>query len=234
MVLPRPIRAVVFDMDGLLIDTETLYRDAIMGAAAAMGVELPLALFDRMIGVPIARNREQLTEHFGADFNIDALLEGAARRFHEEVDFETLVKAGVRELLDALDETGIPRAIATSSPHEAVRAHLGPVGLLGRFNAVVARGDYAQGKPAPDPFLRAAAVLRVDPADCLALEDSHNGVRAAHAAGMMTVMVPDLLVPTDEMHEKCVAVVASLHHVRDMVARTLAGGLSVAAPARRP
>ncbi|MFI4976141.1 MAG: HAD family hydrolase [Caulobacterales bacterium] len=221
MVLPRPILAVVFDMDGLLIDTETLYRDAIMGAARAMGAELPLPLFHRMIGVPIARNREQLAEHFGPDFDIDALLAGAGKRFQEEVDFETLVKVGVRELLDFLDEAGIPRAVATSSPHESVQAHLGPVGLLHRFQAVVARGDYATGKPAPDPFLRAAALLVVDPTDCLALEDSHNGVRAAHAAGMMTIMVPDLLQPTDEMHEKCVAVAQSLHHVRDIIERAM-------------
>jgi len=75
----------------------------------------------------------------------------------------------------------------------------------------------ARGKPNPDPFLTAAGRLGVAARDCLALEDSHNGVRAAHAAGMMTVMVPDLLEPTDEMREKCLAIAESLHHVREMI-----------------
>jgi beta-phosphoglucomutase-like phosphatase (HAD superfamily) len=82
-----------------------------------------------------------------------------------------------------------------------------------RFHAVIAAGDYARGKPHPDPFLTAARRLGVAPADCLALEDSHNGVRAAAAAGMMTVMVPDLLPATPEMRALTVAVVDSLHDV---------------------
>jgi beta-phosphoglucomutase-like phosphatase (HAD superfamily) len=82
----------------------------------------------------------------------------------------------------------------------------------------VAHGDYANGKPAPDPFLKAAERLGVAPALCLALEDSHNGVRAASAAGMMTVMVPDLIAPTDEIQRLCTRVVADLHEVRRLVA----------------
>ena len=217
MTLPRPIRAVVFDMDGLLIDTETLYRDAIQAAADAMGREMPMEFFATLIGVPSARNLEQITNYYGAGFDVDGLLTEASRRFHATVDFENLLKAGVRELIDYLDTQNIPRAVATSSPHEAVRRHLGETQLLHRFHSIIAQGDYAHGKPAPDPFLSAASALGVEPLDCLALEDSHNGVRAAHAAGMMTVMVPDLLQPTDEMHEKCVVVLESLHHVREML-----------------
>jgi beta-phosphoglucomutase-like phosphatase (HAD superfamily) len=98
-----------------------------------------------------------------------------------------------------------------------VQRTLGPSGILPRFDAVVAAGDYPRGKPNPDPFLTAAGRLGAAPEDCLALEDSHNGVRAAHAAGMMTVMVPDLLAPTDEMHAKCLAIAESLHHVRALL-----------------
>jgi len=123
----------------------------------------------------------------------------------------------VVELLDHLDAAAVPRAIATSSSHAAVQRTLGPSGILPRFDAVVAAGDYARGKPNPDPFLTAAARLDMPPEDCLALEDSHNGVRAAHAAGMMTVMVPDLLEATDEMRAKCLAIAESLHHVRDLI-----------------
>ena len=87
------------------------------------------------------------------------------------------------ELLDLLDDLQLPRAIATSSRHEDARHHLGAHGLHDRFHAIVAHGDYVQGKPNPDPFLKAADRLGVDPALCLALEDSHNGVRAASRAG---------------------------------------------------
>ena len=127
------------------------------------------------------------------------------------------VKAGVAELLDYLDEAGIPRAVATSSGHPTVKRTLGPVGLLDRFQTIVAAGDYARGKPNPDPFLTAAARLGADPTGCLALEDSHNGVRAGYAAGMMTVMVPDLLEATAEMRSLCVAIGETLHDVREMI-----------------
>ena len=217
MVFPRPIAAVVFDMDGLLIDSETLYRDALLAAAAEIGKPLPVSIFHTLIGAPITQNRETLLGFFGADYDVEALFVAASHRFHEEVDYENILKAGVTELLDRLEALGLPRAIATSSPHDAVQRHLGPSGLTARFQAIIARGDYPRGKPAPDPFLAAAAALGVDPRACLALEDSHNGVRAAHAAGMMTIMVPDLLEPTDEMHEKCVTVAESLHRVLHLV-----------------
>jgi beta-phosphoglucomutase-like phosphatase (HAD superfamily) len=99
-----------------------------------------------------------------------------------------------------------------------VKRTLGPSGLLERFQTIVAGGDYARGKPAPDPFLTAAERLGVDAAACLALEDSHNGVRAAHAAGMMTIMVPDLLEATEEMQSLCVTVSDTLHEVRALLA----------------
>ncbi|HEX4183866.1 MAG TPA: HAD family hydrolase, partial [Caulobacteraceae bacterium] len=168
---------------------------------------------------PAARTREILHEEFGADFEVDSYLDDAGRRFHDGIDLENILKAGVVELLDHLDVLGMPRAIATSSPHEAVETHLSPSGVLARFDAVIARGDYERGKPAPDPFLNAAKALGVAPEDCLALEDSHAGVRAAHAAGMMTVMVPDLLEPTGEMHEKCVTIAESLHRVLELIER---------------
>jgi len=217
LALPRPLEAVIFDMDGLLIDSEVVYREAILAAAAARGCDMPLALFHQMIGAPIVQNRELLFAHFGEDFDIEALLADAATRFHAIFALEDRIKAGVAELLDELDARRLPRAIATSSARESVELHLASGGLLARFDAVIARGDYARGKPAPDPFLAAARALGVAPRACLALEDSHNGVRAAHAAGMMTVMVPDLLEASEEMASLCVAVVATLHDVREML-----------------
>ena len=223
ITLPRAVKAVVFDMDGLLIDTEIVYRTAIMEAAAERGVDLPLWLFNKMIGAPITQNTQLMLDHYGADFDVEGLFEESGRRFHDVIHLEDRLKVGVRELLDFLEAERIPRAIATSSPHEAVERHLRPNGILDRFHAVVARGDYVNGKPSPDPFLAAAAALKVWPQDCLALEDSHNGIRAAHGAGMMAVMVPDLLEATDEMRELAVAIAETLHDVRGMLAAQRTG-----------
>ena len=221
MVFPRPIKAVVFDMDGLLVDTEALIRDVYLELAEARGVVMPDHVFHRMIGLPNAASDAVARAHFGPDFPLEALHADVTARLHAACEAGVALKAGVVELLDHLDTAKLPRAIATSSSHASVKRTLGPSGILPRFDAVVAAGDYAVGKPSPDPFLVAAARLGAAPENCLALEDSHNGVRAAHAAGMMTVMVPDLLEPTDEMRAKCLAIAASLHHVRAMIASPL-------------
>jgi HAD superfamily hydrolase (TIGR01509 family) len=217
-MLPRPVQGVVFDMDGLLVDTETMFRDAMMEVATRHGHDLPLSVFLRMVGLPREGSRAVAMAHFGEDFDYDPWIAEVSQAAHARIEVGVAVKSGVTELLDDLEAAGIPRAVATSSGHGTVELQLGPSGLLRRFQAIVAAGDYLRGKPAPDPFLEAARRLGVDPADCLALEDSHNGVRAAHAAGMMTVMVPDLLEATDEMHALCITIARTLHDVRDMIA----------------
>ena len=216
-MLPRPVQAVVFDMDGLLVDTEAVVRDAMTEAARAVELKLPAEVFHRMLGLNHAEGQRILVEHFGPDFAVDRFIGDVRQRMAATLDAGVALKAGVVELLDHLDAAGLPRAIATSSPHHEVDRNLGRRGLTQRFHAVIARGDYARGKPHPDPFLTAAAALGVAPEACLALEDSHNGVRAAHAAGMMTVMVPDLLEATPEMQDLCVRIAETLHDVCGMI-----------------
>lgn len=215
MTFAREIEAVIFDMDGLLIDTERVVREAMCEAARLMGRELPADLFLRMVGLPEDASRAVSAGHFGEDFDHQAFEAETHRRVRAQLQLGATLKTGVIELLDLLDAIGLPRAVATSSSHETVARHLAPI--RARFAAIVAAGDYARGKPCPDPFLVAARKLAVDPRSCLALEDSYNGVRAAHAAGMMTIMVPDLLEATEEMRGLCVAVAASLHDVRDLL-----------------
>lgn len=217
MALPIAPKAVIFDMDGLLLDSEVLYRDAMIATAAARGYEMPLELFLRMVGLPGAGSRVVLNDHYGPDFDVDALWDGTSERFYGLAKELLCLKAGVVEILDTLDELNLPRAIATSSRHQDVEHHLEHTGLTGRFHAIVAQGDYPRGKPDPAPFLTAAARLGVDPAHCLALEDSHNGVRAASGAGMMTIMVPDLLRPTEEIEALCLRISESLHEVEALV-----------------
>lgn len=214
MNLPRKVDAVVFDMDGLIFDTEILYRDAIIAAASDRGHDMPMSLYLATIGLSGKDTRALLSDRYGPLFDFDSFWSAASERFHMSTKDQLRLKPGVVELLDALDVAGLPRAIATSSSHDAVRDHLTAHGILDRFQAVVAQGDYARGKPDPEPFLKAAERLGVQPELCLALEDSYNGVRAACGAGMMTIMVPDLLAVTAEMEGLCLRIVEDLHEVR--------------------
>jgi HAD superfamily hydrolase (TIGR01509 family) len=216
-MLPRAVHGVVFDMDGLLVDTESVFRDAMIEVTARHGRDLPLSVFLRMVGLPREGSRAVAMAHFGEDFDYEPWIAEVGEAAHARLEVGVAIKTGVIELLDDLDAAKVPCAVATSSGHASVELQLGPNGLLRRFQAIVAAGDYVRGKPAPDPFLEAARRLGVDPLDCLALEDSHNGVRAAHAAGMMTVMVPDLLDATDEMRELCITIARTLHDVRDWI-----------------
>jgi HAD superfamily hydrolase (TIGR01509 family) len=217
MVFPREIRAVVFDMDGLLIDSEGLVRRALIQAATNLGYEMPISLCAAMIGLPDAQGTLKVRAHFGPDFPMERFKAEERRLIDLMLTEGIALKTGVLEILDHLDQRALPRAVATSSSRESARRHLTENGVFDRFDAIVAREDVERHKPNPDPFLKAAALLGVAPEHCLALEDSHNGVRAAHAAGMMTVMVPDLLEPTDEMHEKCVLIAESLHRVVELI-----------------
>jgi HAD superfamily hydrolase (TIGR01509 family) len=217
MTLPRMPAAVVFDMDGLLFDTETLYLEAIMEAAAQSGHTMTPAVFRHTIGSPWELNRVVLLAHFGSTFPVDEFRDAWLHQFELLAATRLALKPGAIELLDTLDELRLPRAIATSSLPHYVRHHLAAHDLAGRFHAIVAQGDYASGKPAPDPFLKAAERLGVEPRSCLALEDSFNGVRSASSAGMMTVMVPDLLEPTDEIRALCTFVARDLLEVRGLL-----------------
>jgi HAD superfamily hydrolase (TIGR01509 family) len=212
MTLPRQPRAVILDMDGLMFDTEALYRDAVIAAAKDGGHDIPVPFYLSTIGLSLDATRTAFRERCGNDFDFDRFW-AAASQFRELTRLQLCLKAGLVELLDFLDDAHLPRAIATSSRHEDVVHNLGLHGLLERFETVIARGDYARGKPHPEPFLKAAERLGVEPELCLALEDSYHGVRAATGAGMMTIMVPDLLPPTPEMEALCVCIASDLHEV---------------------
>jgi HAD superfamily hydrolase (TIGR01509 family) len=200
-------------MDGLLFDTEALYEQAMTAAGREIGVELTAEFFRSTIGSPWPVVRQRMLERFGPDLAIDAFVAAERRLFGELSHNRSLLKPGVLELLDQLDALGLPCAVATSSSRATVDRHLLSHRLVDRFRCIVAHGDYQRHKPDPEPYLTAAERLGVAPQACLALEDSHHGVRSASAAGMMTVMVPDLLPATDEICALCLHVVPDLHEV---------------------
>ena len=177
-----------------------------------------MSTFRQMVGLPNHASDAIVLNHFGEGFDVEAWNATVSAHFREELFAGIALKAGVLEILDHLDAVGMPRAIATSSSLASVHASLGPHSIVDRFHALITRDVQVNSKPHPEPFLKAAAALGIDPADCLALEDSHNGVRSASAAGMMTVMVPDMLDPTEEMHGLCVRIARDLHEVRELLA----------------
>jgi len=214
---PRGVQAVVFDMDGLLLDTETVYQAAMIEAGRAFGVDFTAATYRSMVGKTNPECAGMLRDLYGQTFPVEDYFKRTWADVEIILEAEVRLKTGVMEILDYLDALGLPRAIATSNSRQAAERYLGRFDLFKRFHAVVAHADVARHKPHPDPYLEAARRLNVHPTLCLALEDSHPGVRAAHAAGMMTVMVPDILDPNEEMHEKCVHVADSLHVVMDLL-----------------
>ncbi|MCF1482344.1 MULTISPECIES: HAD family hydrolase [Rhizobium/Agrobacterium group] len=210
-MLPRTPKAVIFDMDGLILDSEILYRKSVISAGVQAGLLVGPSIYEGMLGRPWDGIVHLLKDHYGPDFDAEAFRAVWVDHFDRLTALELKLKAGVVALLDTLDTKAIPRAICTSSAHSQVQHHLAGFGIRERFDHVIALGDYARGKPAPDPYLTAAERLGIAPGDCLALEDSHNGIRSAASAGMMAVMVPDLLAPTDEIRALATLVIDDLH-----------------------
>lgn len=228
---PATPQAIVFDLDGVLFDTEALYRDALLGAASELGIHLPLSLCQRMVGLHGHAARMLLRDHVGDEVDLDAVWTGASDRYHAMFETDLRLKPGVHALLDTLDDFGLPRAIATSSPHATAIHHLEAFGLRDRFDALIAAGDCDRCKPYPDPYLRAARILNKPASVCLALEDSHAGIHSAHAAGVPTIMVPDLQQPSAELRRLCVSIVAGLDEVNAWL-REVCGEASRELPSR--
>jgi len=219
-MIPDPLEAVVFDMDGLLLNTEALYRTAIFEACGRVGHEMVDALHLSFIGAPKETSAALLKAHFGPDFPLLDYYRHCRAAFERLCGAGVPLKPGARDLLEFLKDRGVPRGLATSSDREAAEDHLRRAGVLDLLDIVVARTDVSSGKPHPETFLKAAEGLGVAPTRCLALEDSHNGVRAASAAGMATIMVPDMLNPTDEIRALCVGVLRSLSEVQEALEQT--------------
>lgn len=209
----EPVEAVIFDMDGTLIDSEAVYIAAMQDAASMLGLAVPLDLCHAMVGVPSHECNLMLQEHYGPGFDLAVFRGHFSKSVQRQMSEFIPVKSGVIELLDHLQKRGLPLAIATSAARATAERNLGRAGLLDRFDALATRDDVEHPKPAPDLYLEAAKRLGVAPERCVAFEDSSIGIIAAHAAGMRAVMVLDILPPTEEARAKCFHIAEDLHEV---------------------
>ena len=207
--LEGPVSAVVFDMDGTLLDTEVVYREAMAVVSARMGVAMDDALHLSLIGQPGEVGDRLLRAAHGDAFDTAAFRDDVHAWFDAPGRTAAPLKPGAVELLRHLRDRRIGVGLATSTRRVIALRRLEQAGLLGFMDHVVTRTDVTHGKPHPESYL-AAAGLGVGVEHCLAVEDSYTGVRSAAASGMRTVMVPDLLPATEEMHGLCVGVVADL------------------------
>ena len=191
-------QAVIFDMDGLLMDSERVGLDVMHDCGLLQGYDIPVAMVRETIGSN-KQSSSDLYHRFFPALDTDRLF----------LDFKNAMcdlakqgkiplKKGARDLLEEIRRWEIPMAVASSSGLETIRIYLQSVGVIDYFDALVT-GNGLPSKPAPDVFLKAAATLRAEPEKCLVLEDSLNGIKAGRAAGMTVVMVPDVFPYTDDL-----------------------------------
>jgi HAD superfamily hydrolase (TIGR01509 family) len=201
-------------MDGLLLDSERLARDAFVVACKAHGWQPDLEVYGRCIGSTVEATERILRAHFGPEFPYSAVeLSWNGHYDARLAEGGVPLKAGALEVLGFLEAAGIPRALATSTRRPTTERKLEDAGIHPYFRHKVCGGETPRGKPNPEPFLAAAALLALEPAQCWALEDSENGVRAARAAGCVVIQIPDLVAPGSELRALGHLIVESLTDV---------------------
>jgi len=208
------INAVVFDMDGVIFDSERLVIQCWKSVADKYKIpHIEEACFE-CLGINAALTKELMKKRYGEEFPYDEYKKEMSDLFHSRASGGRLPKKkGIVELLTFLKENHIPTAVASSTRREVVVRELEEGGLMPYFDRVICGDMVKRSKPEPDIFLKACESLMADPADTFAIEDSYNGIRSAHRAGMKPIMVPDLAEPTEEMEELACCILPSLMEV---------------------
>jgi len=201
---------VIFDMDGVLFDSERVYIEGYVKYASDYPDIRAVSL--SCVGATGKRTREIFLDKYGEDFPFDAYYQ----RVRDYVMSRPVpLKPYVHEIFAYLRQNGIPTALASSTREERVRQMLTGEGLTAYFDAIICGDMVSHSKPHPEIFLVAAERLGIRPEDCYVIEDSFNGIRAAHNAGMHPIMVPDILQPDAEIAAVCAAVLPDLSAAMD-------------------
>ncbi len=211
-------KGVIFDMDGVIVDSERLYLRFWQEACATFGFEL-----SREMGLSLRSNSPEtaipkFAGWFGDKADYLAIREVRRKMMAKHIDqFGVDLKSGAGSILDSCREKGMKTALATASPVKRARHYLAPYGLFEKFDAVVSGSDIASSKPAPDIYIKAAQLLGLAPGECIAVEDSPSGIISAKTAGCFTVMIPDLTQPDGDIADYIDLVAQSLDDLTSLL-----------------
>ncbi|WJT06584.1 HAD family hydrolase [Vibrio harveyi] len=206
------LKAVLFDMDGLIFDTESIYKQSWQYAANEQGLAITDDFYQQFIGVQDPECERILAEHFQQAIDMPRYKAVRDEHFHHLRDQGIALKPGFDSLLRAIKQRGLLTAIVTSSHLPEVKHNFNNTEYLTQFDLVITAEDVERGKPNPDCYQMACHHLGIDAKESLVLEDSNNGIKAALAAECHAVMIPDLLPPLQEFKDK-VIIKASLEEV---------------------
>jgi len=221
-VARMPVAAIILDMDGLMVDTEPLYKTAWQAACTELGFDLNDERYAKIVGRPLPDCERVLAEEFGPSFSLDKLRARWPAIWREEVGrLGIQTKPGLDALLALAEEHRLDVAVATSTNADWARSTLERAGLTNRFDIIVTGDQIARGKPAPDIYLEAARRLGVAPGACVAIEDSEAGIQSIAAAGMLGILVPHW-TPSAAARAAAHTVVPSLHEACEVIAGLLA------------
>ena len=211
------IGAVIFDMDGLLVNTEEVFRDISFSVTRSMGFVISMSFYRKLLGIRSDEERKLWAEYY-PDFNLAQYRDAFRQEYGRLVRAGMIhAKAGALRLLDTLQRSGVPYALATSSGLARAEETLRITGLDQYFRTIVTGEQVTRSKPDPEIFLTAAGKLGVPPSECMVLEDSVNGIKAGREAGMVVCMVPDLIPYEDGFSGCCDFVCSSLSEVSDLL-----------------
>lgn len=210
-------QGAIFDMDGLLLDTERMYRASWEKSAEQFGL-VHNPDFPRAVCGSSGMHMQEIILQYYPQVDAKAFAADCILRVERELQTHVPIKAGVFEILRYFKQHGVKIAVASSSKRETVKSNLDKVGILSYFDAVVSGDQVEHGKPAPDIFLLAAQQIGCAPEDCYVFEDGTNGIRAGAAAGCATVMIPDLTPPNAQLEQLCTGIYPSLSDAMHAIA----------------
>ena len=211
------MQAVIFDMDGTLVDTERVSQAAWRAAARDFGIAIPEDILHAFVGCSIPNAMKMIDAEFSDPDFTARLFDRRHEIFDATWEDELELKPGAAEAVAAARATGAAVALATSSVRERAVASMERFGLMGLFDAAVFDEDIQHHKPAPDVYLLAAQKLNLPPEELLGVEDSPSGVRSAHSAGMTVAMIPDQVEPSAEIAALCALVAPTLEGIMPFI-----------------